>query len=125
MVKFAIAEDNRNKVVSALADLEVRSTIRRLRAGGHLSADDANLARQALLAEIRRMIEQPISPLVLDAASALIERHMLRAPDAIQLGTAIVAREMLGAAEMRFIASDKALLEAAGYEGFETWNPAG
>jgi predicted nucleic acid-binding protein len=69
------------------------------------------------------MIEQPVNPPVLEAASTLVERHYLRAMDAVQLGCAIVARELLAAPDMRFIASDKELLEAAQTEGFQTWNP--
>jgi hypothetical protein len=69
------------------------------------------------------MIEQPINPPVLDAAGTLIDRHCLRTLDAIQLGSAVVARDLLAAPDMRFIASDKNLLDAAEEEGFATWNP--
>jgi len=41
MVKFASAEDDRNKVVSALAQIEARSAICRLRQGKALTADEA------------------------------------------------------------------------------------
>jgi hypothetical protein len=48
----------------------------------------------------------------------------LRALDAVQLGSAIVSRDLLAAPDMRFVASDNALLEAARTEGFDVWNPA-
>jgi predicted nucleic acid-binding protein len=71
------------------------------------------------------MIEQPINPPVLEAASTLVDRHYLRALDAIQLGCAIVARDLLAAPGMRFISSDHDLIEAAWQEGFDTWDPTG
>jgi hypothetical protein len=48
----------------------------------------------------------------------------LRALDAIQLASAIIARDLMQAPDMRFIASDKQLLEAAKNEGFAIWNPS-
>ena len=123
MLAFARAEDDRNKVVSALAQVEARSGICRLRQGRLLTPAEAASAIDSLSSEIRRMIEQLVNPPVLEAASTLVERHYLRAMDAVQLGCAIVARELLAAPDMRFIASDKELLEAAQTEGFQTWNP--
>jgi predicted nucleic acid-binding protein len=123
MLAFARAEDDRNKVVSALAQVEARSGICRLRQGRLLTPAEAASAIDSLSSEIRRMIEQPVNPPFLEAASTLVERHYLRAMDAVQLGCAIVARELLAAPDMRFIASDKELLEAAQTEGFQTWNP--
>ena len=123
MLQFWLAEDDRNKVVSAVAQIEARSAICRLRKGSRMTSDEASIALDAIAAEARRMIEQPINPPVLAAASTLIDRHYLRALDALQLGCAIVARDLLGAPDMRLVTSDKDLLEAARQEGFETWNP--
>lgn len=123
MLRFAQAEDDRNKVVSALAQIEARSAIRRLCKGSRMDSSEASLALDSLSAEMRRMIEQPVNPPVLEAASTLIDRHYLRSMDAVQLGCAIVARDLLAAPDMRLVASDKELLEAAQKEGFDTWNP--
>jgi len=89
-----------------------------------MNSSEASLALISLAAEMRRMIEQPVNPTVLEAASSTIDRYCLRAMDAAQLGCAIVARDILQAPDMRFIASDKELLEAAVAEGFAVWNPA-
>lgn len=124
MLRFANAEDDRNKVVSALAQIEAKSTLCRLRKGNRMSPSEASLALDLLAVEMRRMIEQPVNPPVLEAASALVERHYLRSMDAVQLGCAVVARDLLSAPDMRLIASDKDLLDAAQAEGFEVWNPA-
>lgn len=123
MIRFANAEDDRNKVVSALTQIEARSAICRLRQEKKLTSDEVMIALGALDSDMRRVIQQPILPPVLEAANALVERHVLRAMDAVQLACAIVARDLLGASDMRMIASDKNLLEAALQEGFEVWNP--
>jgi hypothetical protein len=62
-----------------------------------MTPDEASIALDSIAAEVRRIIEQPINPLVLTAASTAIGRHYLRALDAIQLGRAIVARDLLAA----------------------------
>ncbi len=124
MLQFASAEDDRNKVVSAVAQIEAESAICRLRQEKSITPAEASLALDLLAGEMKRMIEQPVNPPVLEAASTLIDRHCLRAMDAVQLGCAIVARDLLAAPDMRFIASDKALLDAAHEEGFAVWNPA-
>jgi predicted nucleic acid-binding protein len=123
MIRFANAEDDRKKVVSALTQVEARSAICRLRQEKKLTPGEALSALTFLDADMKRVIEQPILPPVLEAASSMVERHYLRAMDAVQLGCAIVTRDLLAAPDMRFIASDKGLLEAAQKEGFDIWNP--
>jgi predicted nucleic acid-binding protein len=123
MLQFWLAEDDRNKVVSAVAQIEARSAICRLRKENRMTSDEASVALNAIAAEAKRMIEQPINPPVLAASSTLVDRHYLRALDALQLGCATVARDLLTAPDMRLISSDKDLLEAARLEGFEIWNP--
>lgn len=125
MLQFALAEDDRNKVVSALARIEARSAICRLRKGSRMTSDEASNALDSIAAEVRRIVEQPINPTVLDTAGILAERHSLRAMDALQLGSAIIARDLLHAPDMRFIVSDNELFEAAQAEGFDVWDPAG
>jgi predicted nucleic acid-binding protein len=124
MLEFANSEDYRNRVVSALAPVEARSAIYRLRRGKSLTPGEASLILNALAADLRKMIEQPAIPTVLDAANGLVDRYVLRALDAVQLGSAIVVRDLMSAPDMRFIASDHALLSAAEQEGFATWDPA-
>jgi predicted nucleic acid-binding protein len=124
MLEFADSEDDRNKVVSALASVETRSAVCRLRRGKSLTPAEASMIFDALAADLRKMIEQPVIPSVLEAANGLVDRHFLRALDAVQLGSAVVVRDLMSAPNMRFIASDHALLSAAEQEGFATWDPA-
>jgi predicted nucleic acid-binding protein len=123
MLQFADAEDDRKKVVSALASVEARSGICRLRRSKSFTPAEASVALGALADDLRRMIEQPITAPVLELAGVLVDRYPLRALDAVQLASAVVVRDLMSAPDMRFIASDHALLDAAGKEGFGTWDP--
>lgn len=123
MLQFADAEDDRNKIVSALASVEARSGICSLRRSKSFSPAEASEALGALADDLRRMIEQPITAPVLELAGVLVDRYPLRALDAVQLASAVVVRDLMSAPDMRFIASDHALVDAAGKEGFGTWDP--
>jgi predicted nucleic acid-binding protein len=110
-------EDNR-KLIAASAPLEVYSAIRRRARAGAISAEDAASALEILRVEAARMVQEPLNPAVLEAARQLVDRTELRWPDAIQLGAAIVAREMFQGTEIIFVSASQHLLEAAKTEGF-------
>ena len=111
-------------LVSVLAAVEVRSAIRRRQRAGDLDATDADLAVATLIQETGRIVEHPVTSSTLAEASGLIDRHGLRALDSIQLAAALVARTGLpGNDSLRFVASDRRLLDAAKREGFIVWDP--
>ncbi|MGB7189641.1 MAG: type II toxin-antitoxin system VapC family toxin [Acidobacteriaceae bacterium] len=116
-------EDAR-KLVSSLASLEVRSAIRRRQRMGEIPLEDADHALDDLSFENRRMMEQPLSPAVVDTARELLDAYPLRSLDALHLATCLVARETLQSTDICFVCSDKALLNAAESENFATLNPA-
>jgi predicted nucleic acid-binding protein len=62
---------------------------------------------------------------VLEAARQLVEQYPLKAYDAVQLASAIQARQSLppGSASIIFLSADQQLLSAAKAEGFATDNP--
>jgi hypothetical protein len=60
---------------------------------------------------------------VLEAARRGLDRHELNSTEALQLGAAVVAREMFQGMAVVFVASDGRLLEAARAEKFEVLNP--
>lgn len=84
----------------------------------------ASSALEAIAEEIQYLSIQPLTPSVLEAAARLAERHSLRTLDSLQLASAITARDLFAAPQMRFIASDYELLKAADAENFIPWNPA-
>ncbi len=64
---------------------------------------------------------------VLDLACALMERHPLRAYDAVHLATALVAERSFhttGLPALLFLSSDDRLLDAARTEGLSVDNPS-
>ena len=124
MIALFNRSEDRALLVSVLAAIEVRSAIRRRERDEDINPTDATTVIAALVQETGRIIESPISPPVLAEASGVIDRNQLRASDAVQLGSAIVAREAIGSGdELRFVASDNRLLSAAAKEGFQVWNP--
>jgi hypothetical protein len=74
--------------------------------------------------EAARMVQQPLNPAVLEAARQLLDRTTLRWPDTLQLGAAVVARDMFQGMEIIFVSASQQLLEAAKAEGFHTLDPA-
>ena len=116
-------EDNR-KLISASAPLEVYAAIRRRERAGSISPENATAALDILRLEAARMVQQPLNPAVLEAARQLLDRTTLRWPDALQLGAAMVARDMFQGTEINFISASEQLLDAAKAEGFNTLDPA-
>ena len=116
-------EDNR-KLISAGTPLEVYAALKRRERAGDIAPEDSEAARNILRVEAARMVQQPLNPAVLEAARQLLDRHELRSAEALQLGAAVVAREMFQGMEIIFISTDLRLLEAARAERFETLNPA-
>lgn len=115
-------EDNR-KLIAACAPLEVYAAIRRRERAGDISAADAASAFEILRIEAARMVQEPLNPAVLEAARQLLDRSRLRWTDALQLGAALVAREMFRGTEIIFVSASQSLLEAAKAEGFQGLDP--
>ncbi|HXS74776.1 MAG TPA: type II toxin-antitoxin system VapC family toxin [Terracidiphilus sp.] len=115
-------EDNR-KLIAASAPLEVYAAIRRRERAGDIGSESASAAFEILRIEAARMVQEPLNPAVLEAARQLIDRTRLRWTDALQLGAAMVAREMFRGTEIIFISASPMLLETARAEGFHSLNP--
>jgi predicted nucleic acid-binding protein len=60
---------------------------------------------------------------VVRRAEDLLERHVLRASDAIQLASALESTERLDGLSLEFVSSDARLLAAAAGEGLPTIDP--
>jgi predicted nucleic acid-binding protein len=116
-------EDNR-KLISASTPLEIYSAVRRRQRDGGISAEDAAAALDILRLEAARMVQQPLNPAVLEAARQLLDRTSLRWPDTLQLGAAVVARDMFQGTEIIFVSASQQLREAAKTEGFHVIDPA-
>jgi predicted nucleic acid-binding protein len=115
-------EDNR-KLIAACAPLEVYAAIRKRERAGDIRSADAAAASEILRIEAARMVQEPLNPAVLEAARQLLDRSKLRWTDALQLGAALVAREMFRGTEIIFVSASQSLLEAAKADGFQALDP--
>jgi predicted nucleic acid-binding protein len=123
LIKLMEAVEDNRKLIAASAPLEVYSAIRRRARAGALSAEDAGAALEILRIEAARMVQEPLNPAVLEAARQLLNRTDLRWPDALQLGAAMVAREMFQGTEIIFVSASQRMLDAARAEGFHVLDP--
>lgn len=123
LIRLLEEVDDPRKLISALATVEVRSAIRRRQRAGEILASDADHAVRGLEEECARIVEQPVSPTVIDAARLVLDSHPLRALDALHLATCIVARDILQVSDICFVSADDILLKAATVERFLTLNP--
>jgi uncharacterized protein len=115
-------EDNR-KLIAASTPLEVYAAIRRRERTGGISREDAAAALEILRLESARTVQEPLNPAVLECARQLLDRRALRWPDALQLGAAIVARDMFQGTEIIFVSASQHLLDAAKAENLQVVNP--
>jgi uncharacterized protein len=116
-------EDNR-KLIAASTPLEVYAAIRRRERSGGISHEDASAALEILRLEAARTVQEPLNPAVLECARQLLDRRVLRWPDALQLSAALVARDMFQGTDIIFVSDSKVLLDAARSEGLQVVNPA-
>ena len=115
-------EDNR-KLISAATPLEVYAAIRRRERSGAHRAGSRAARLEILRLESARMVQQPLNPAVLEAARQLLDRTTLRWPEALQLGSALAARDMFPGTEIIFVSASAHLLEAAKMQGLATIDP--
>jgi predicted nucleic acid-binding protein len=114
-------------LTSRLTMVEVWSVLARRRREASISAQhhaDALDAFREDCATRYRFVELEL--LVVDEAGQLLERHALRAYDAVQLASALVAARTLadaGLTQPVFLSADDHLLALAGAEALSTDNP--
>lgn len=123
IIQLMETTDDNRKLISAGTPLEVYAALKRRERAGSINAEDSESARCIMRVEAARMVQQPLNPAVLEAARQTLDHHELRCTEAMQLGAAIVAREMFQGMQVVFVSSDERLLHAAGESGFEVMNP--
>ena len=136
LLKLYIAERGTERVIEAaegaadgrivilvLTPLEARSAIRRREREGDIAAADVNRVLRQIEDDCSTLfLTQPLSSPVMEEAARLIDRHPLRAYDALQLAGCLVVREGMGK-PVTFVCADARLCEAATDEGLKTLNP--
>lgn len=117
------SSDNRLAILS-LSQVEFRSAIRRRERSGEIPAFIATELLDAFSRHLAsRFVTQTITDFLLDIACVLVDRHALRAFDAMQLAGYVVLRNSVGADTPVFVCSDQELLTAAKREGAPTVDP--
>ncbi len=117
------SSENRLAIL-ALAQVELRSAVRRRERNGEIPT----LVATQLLEVFKRHVEarfiiQAVTDFVLDIASMLVDRHALRAFDAVQLAGYMALKSSAGADVPVFVCSDHELLTAAKQEGIPILDP--
>jgi predicted nucleic acid-binding protein len=111
--------------ILGLTQVEFRSAVRRRERNGEILPLVATQLLETFKRHLEtRFVSQTINDFVLDVASALVDRHVLRAYDAIQLAGYVALRGSTGTDVPVFVCSDHALLEAAQLEGIPILDPA-
>jgi uncharacterized protein len=104
------------RVSSVIAYVEMHSAFSRRRRSGHLTALQYRSAVDQFFADWKAYVRIPVHDDILNRAAHLIDRHALRALDALHLATALqLQHDTETPTEM--ISADAALLGAAAAEG--------
>jgi predicted nucleic acid-binding protein len=119
----ARSTENRLAIL-ALAQVEFRSAVRRRERNGEIPSPVAHQLLELFERHLEgRFLIQRITDFVLDTACMLVDRHALRAFDAIQLAGYIVLKTAGGVDVPVFVCSDQGLLTAAEREGAPVLDP--
>jgi hypothetical protein len=111
--------------VLTIAQVEIRSAIRRRQRSGDIEPDVANEILESVRSHLEsRFIRQVVNDAVIDAALEMIDRYALRAYDAVQLAGCLTLRVTI-TEPLTFVCSDHQLLRAAGSEQLHVFDPAG
>ena len=136
LIKLYVEEEGDERVVEAaesaadgrivilvFTPLEARSAIRRREREGDIAAADVDRVLRQIEDDCSTLfLTQPLSSPVMEEAARLIDRHPLRAYDALQLAGCLVVRKGMGV-PVSFVCADAWLCEAAANEGLPTLNP--
>jgi hypothetical protein len=106
--------------LSRITEVEVASALARLTRQGILSAGQRDAEIQRLQLDLETISIVEFTAELSKQAQALVQRHPLRASDAVQLASALALRQQTSSAPL-FVCYDQRLSEAARAEGFETF----
>jgi predicted nucleic acid-binding protein len=124
LLRLAARTNDHRFAVLVLSRVEFHSAIRRRQREGDV---DTPLA-QHLLSQFdqhmeSKFIKQIMNEALIDVATGLVDRHALRAYDAVQLAGCIALKGNSGGDQPTFVSSDRRLVEAAEAEGLASLDP--
>jgi predicted nucleic acid-binding protein len=116
--------------IVSIADItraEVTSAFARRTREGIITLDERDALMQIFQAHCATQYRiVPTQPLIIDLATELLQRHPLRAYDAVQLASASLVNQSLiahGLSPLIFVTADDRLIAAAGGEAITAENP--
>ena len=136
LIKLYVEEEGTEQVVAITDDsngvqivildvtpLEARSAVRRRQREGDISGADADRILDRIEDDTSSsFLVQPSTSAVIEGAARLIDRHPLRAYDALQLAGCLVIRDIVPG-PLTFVCADARLCGAAELEGLTVLNP--
>ena len=123
MLELTANPEEHTFAILELARVEFRAAVRRRQREGDLSGETA----AALLTDLDEHLQslylvQPLTAPVVEEAVALLDRHALRAYDAMQLAGSLILKSSVSDPPS-FVCADQALVNAAEQEGLTVVNP--
>ena len=124
-----LLDDPQHRIwTSALTKVEVIAALTRRLRVGDLTQQQLNQASGDALQDCADFLAVPVLGNILDHAVVLAERHNLRAYDAVQLSTAMEARDALltnstSPIDFTVVSADVELNQAAQLEGIQVEDP--
>ena len=137
LIKLYVEEEGTERVVAITDDfdgvqviildvtpLEARSAVRRRQREGDISGADADRILDRIEDDTSSsFLVQPSTSAVIEGAARLIDRHPLRAYDALQLAGYLVIRDIVPG-PLTFVCADVRLCGVAELEGLTVLNPS-
>ena len=124
MLRLADPAGGHTLALLGLTRVEFRSAVRQRERAGDLAHDIAARLIDSLEEHLANFfVVQPLTDLVMQEAAALLDRHALRAYDAVQLAGCLMLRARLGR-HATFVCSDRQLAKAAEDEGMKVLDPS-
>lgn len=124
MIRLADAASGNTMAMLALSRVEFRAAVRRRERLSDVSREIADTLIATMEAHLENIyLVHPVTDSVIEEATALLDRHPLRAYDAVQLAGCLSLRARSNE-RPSFVCSDRVLLRAAESEGLAVLDPA-
>ena len=125
MLRLAARAAGHRLAVLTLASVEFHSAIRRREREGDIDASAANSLLRRFHQHLEtRFVKQVLNDSLIDVATGLVDRHGLRAYDAVQLAGCVILRVASGQTDPIFVCSDRRLVQVAVAEGVSWMDPS-
>jgi len=124
MLRLANPSGGHTLAILGLTRIEFRAAVRKRERAGDVARDTADQLITSMEGHLASIyLVQPLTDLVVEEAAALLDRHALRAYDAVQLAGCALLRARMGE-QATFVCSDRKLAKAAQDEGMAVLDPA-